>query len=183
MDRERVAAKASRSCASVAGHSWLRCGMVRRLATVRWHLPSAVSGAGETVAALAAHIAEADIALAASTGSASSIVVPSSASQRAVRPRVRQENALREAEREIRAHLVEALKRRRAGLRHLPGIAGRGEIAEAQTGIIVAGADDAVEIDLAEGHLADHHHAVADLDLEQLCRLAIEANALLRQRA
>ena len=74
-------AKASRSCASVAGHSWLRCGMVLRLATVRWHLPSAVSGAGETVAALAAHIAEADMALAASTGSASSIVVPSSASQ------------------------------------------------------------------------------------------------------
>ena len=64
-------AKASLSCASVAGHSWLRCGMVRRLATVRWQLPSAVSGAGETVAALAAHIAEADIALAARTGSAS----------------------------------------------------------------------------------------------------------------
>src|SRR3954453_17742234 len=56
--------------------------MVRKFATVRWHLPSAPSGDGETVAALAAHIAEADIALAASTGSAASILVPSSASQR-----------------------------------------------------------------------------------------------------
>src|ERR1044072_1203094 len=71
------AEKASFSCASVAGHSWLRCGMVFRLATVRWHLPSAVSGAGETVAALAAHIAEADMALAAIFGLAASIVVPS----------------------------------------------------------------------------------------------------------
>src|SRR3546814_10724951 len=57
-------AKARRSCASVSGHSWLRCGIVTRLATVRWQRPSAVSGAGETVAALAAHIADADSACA-----------------------------------------------------------------------------------------------------------------------
>src|SRR3954471_18482114 len=67
-------------CWYVLNHSWLRCGMVRRLATVRWHLPSPVSGAGETVAALAAHIAEADRALAAMAGSAPSALVPSSAS-------------------------------------------------------------------------------------------------------
>src|SRR4029450_3411285 len=54
--------------------------MVFRLATVRWHLPSAESGAGDTVAALAAHIAEADMALAASAGSAASMLVPSRAS-------------------------------------------------------------------------------------------------------
>src|SRR3954447_25644334 len=71
---------ASAHCLYVLGHSWLRCGMVRRLATVRWHLPSAASGAGDTVAALAAHIAEEDMALAASTASASSMLVPSSAS-------------------------------------------------------------------------------------------------------
>ncbi|GAA3270398.1 hypothetical protein GCM10020258_44140 [Sphingomonas yabuuchiae] len=63
-------AKIIRSCASVAGHSWLRCGMVSRLATVRWQRPSRVSGAGETVAALAAHIAEADSACAFRTGEA-----------------------------------------------------------------------------------------------------------------
>ena len=74
-------AKASRSCASVAVHSWLRCGIVFRLATVRWHLPSAVSSAGLTVAALAAHIAEALIALAAIWCSASAMPVPSSSSQ------------------------------------------------------------------------------------------------------
>ena len=57
-------ANASRTCASVAGHSWLRCGIVTRFATVRWQRPSAVSAAGETVAAFAAHIAEADSACA-----------------------------------------------------------------------------------------------------------------------
>ena len=36
--------------------------MVTRLATLRWHLPSRVSGAGETVAALAVHMADALIA-------------------------------------------------------------------------------------------------------------------------
>jgi len=55
--------------------------MVLRFATVRWHLPSALSGAGLTVAAFAAHIAEALIALAAMTCSASSISVPNSFSQ------------------------------------------------------------------------------------------------------
>ena len=54
--------------------------MVRRFATVRWVRPSAVSGAGETVAALAAHMAEADMQAAASVGSQSSYVVPSAAS-------------------------------------------------------------------------------------------------------
>src|SRR5690242_13421106 len=75
-----LAPNASFSCASVAGHSWLRCGIVFRLATVRWHFPSAVSGPGDTVAALAAHIAEADIALAARIGSALSGLAPSCAS-------------------------------------------------------------------------------------------------------
>jgi hypothetical protein len=51
--------------------------MVRRFATVRWHFPSLASGAGETVAAFAAHIAEADMAFAASAGSVVSIVVAS----------------------------------------------------------------------------------------------------------
>src|SRR4051794_34800144 len=74
-------AKAISNCATVERHSRLRCGMVLRFATVRWHLASAVSGAGETVAALAAHIADADIAFAARAGSASSIVVPRRASQ------------------------------------------------------------------------------------------------------
>ena len=35
-----------------------------RFATDRWQRPSAVSGAGETVAALAAHIADAELACA-----------------------------------------------------------------------------------------------------------------------
>ena len=112
-------AKASRSCASVAGHSWLRCGMVRRLATVRWHLPSAVSGAGETVAALAAHIAEADMALAASAGSASSMSCRARASQaRSGRGCGRKMPCARPSA-EVGAHLVDALQRRGARLRHL----------------------------------------------------------------
>jgi len=62
-------AKASCSCFSVSGHSWARCGIVTRLATVTWQRPSAVSGAGLTVAALAAHIELADHAPASSTAS------------------------------------------------------------------------------------------------------------------
>ena len=42
----RSSAKARRSWASVSGHSWLRCAMVRRLATVRWQRPSARVGRG-----------------------------------------------------------------------------------------------------------------------------------------
>ena len=121
---------------------------------MRWHLPSAVSGAGETVAALAAHIAEADMAFAASAGSASSIVAPSRSSHARCGPRVRQENALRQAEREVGAHLVDALQRRRARLRYLSAVAHRGDVAEAEPGIIVARPDDAVEVDFAKRSLA-----------------------------
>src|SRR5690606_41929101 len=67
--RCRGSARAGRSWRSVSGHSCERCGIVTRLATVRWQRPSAVSGAGETVAALAVHIDEADHAPAISTGS------------------------------------------------------------------------------------------------------------------
>ena len=88
--------------------------MVRRLATVRWQRPSAVSGAGETVAALAAHIAEAEKAAARKVSGASSRLVPSAASQATIGPLVGEEDALREAEPEIVAHLVDALQRRGA---------------------------------------------------------------------
>src|SRR3546814_18767316 len=57
--------------------------MVTRLATVRWHRPSALSGAGETVAAFAAHIDEADQARARRCGPASAGVVPSHSSHAA----------------------------------------------------------------------------------------------------
>ncbi len=54
---------------AVSCHSWKRCGMVTRLAVVRWQRPSRVSGPGETVAALAVHIDEADHAAATSAWS------------------------------------------------------------------------------------------------------------------
>ena len=72
----------------------------------------------------------------------------------AMRPRVRQENALREPQCEIGAHLVDALERCAARLRNLAGVAHRRNIAEAQACVIVAGADDPVEIDFAQAHLA-----------------------------
>src|SRR3546814_8508039 len=72
--------KARRNWASVCGHSWLRCAMVTRLATVRCVRLSAVSGAGETVAALAAHMEEADMAAARIYASALPTSVPSAAS-------------------------------------------------------------------------------------------------------
>ena len=65
---------------------------------------------------------------------------------------MRQKNSLRESEFQVGAHLLEALQRRRPRLRDVAGIARRGEVAEAQPRVIVAGADDAVEIDLAQAH-------------------------------
>src|SRR5439155_14065777 len=56
------------------------------------------------------------------------------------------ENALRETKCETGAHLVDDLERRPARLRHLTGMAHRGDVAEAQTRIIVAGPDDPVEV-------------------------------------
>ena len=70
------------------------------------------------------------------------------------RARLGHEQSLRQPERQIGAHLVEPLQRRRARLRHRSGIFRRGEIAEAQPGIIVAWPDDPVEIDLADCHRA-----------------------------
>ncbi len=66
------------------------------------------------------------------------------------RPRLRHENSLHEAERQIGAHLVESLERRRPRLRHVAGVAGRGEVAEAQSRIIMAGPDNPVEVDFAD---------------------------------
>src|SRR6185436_17899791 len=57
-------------------------------------------------------------------------------------------------EREVGAHLVDALQRRGARLRDVAGIALRREVAEAQARIIVARPDDPVEIDFAQHHLA-----------------------------
>ena len=61
---------------------------------------------------------------------------------------VGRQDALREPEREIGAHLRQALERRLARAGDLAGVARGGEIAGRETGIIVAGPDDAVEVDL-----------------------------------
>ena len=103
------------------------------------------------MAAFAAHMADADMALAASAGSHCSMVVPRSASQ----PRFGRGsagNSLRQAQREIRPHLVDALQGGGPRLRHLPRMLHRRDIAEAQARIIVRRADDSVEVDFAKGH-------------------------------
>jgi hypothetical protein len=90
---------------------------------VRWHLPSAVSGAGLIVAALAAHIDEALIAFAARCGSASSIVVPEASSQARAglgwAGKCPDESQL-----DVGPHLFEALKRRCPRLRHVARVSG-----------------------------------------------------------
>ena len=167
------------SCASVSGHSWLRCAMVRRLATVKWQRPSAVSAAGETVAAFAAHIAEAEKAAARSTSSASATSVPSSAEPAFVGPPVRKQDALGETEPEIVPHLGEALQRRRARRGDPALVRGGGEIAEAEAGIIVARPDHPVEIDL------DHRHAQRPIErkLSPGSRPSIRGRLLVQRRA
>lgn len=141
-------AKASRTCASVPGHSWLRCGIVTRFATERWQRPSAVSGAGETVAALAAHIAEAERALGndAETswpprGSEGSRVSPSSPNQRSSGRSCGSNSPCTSPGPQIGARLFQPLQRRRARMRDAARISCRRKIAKAQPAIIVARAD------------------------------------------
>jgi hypothetical protein len=76
MAKCRASPKAISSWRFVSGHSCARWSMVTRFAGVRWQRPSAVSGAGLTVAALAVHIDEADQGAARSCGGS----LPSSAS-------------------------------------------------------------------------------------------------------
>ena len=153
--------------------------MVRRFATVRWHLPSAVSGAGETVAALAAHIAEADMAFAASAGSACSIVVPSSDSQGRSgrgcgtnRPWVSPSAMLAR----ILSSPCSAAAR---GSDTCKALRVEARLPKLRPGIIVARPDDPVEVDLDQRHSARHHrHRVADIHFEQLGRLRVDASRL-----
>ncbi len=56
--------------AEVVGASCIRCSLLFRLATVKWTLPSALSADGETVAALAVHIDEAELKAESSCGAA-----------------------------------------------------------------------------------------------------------------
>ena len=74
----------------------------------------------------------------------------------AVGPAVGEEQALGKAEAEIVPHLLQPLQRRRARVRDQALVGRRGDVAEAEARIIVARADDAVEIDLGERHLAAH---------------------------
>jgi hypothetical protein len=66
--------------------------------------------------------------------------------------RVRHEETLRQPQRQVGAHLVEALQRRGARLRHLTSVSRRGEIAQAEARIIVAWPDDAVEVNFLQCH-------------------------------
>src|SRR5439155_4353565 len=66
---------------------------------------------------------------------------------------MRHEDTLRESERQIGAHLVDALEPSCARVRDGAGVSRRGQVAKAEPGIIMARADDPVEIDLAQrGH-------------------------------
>jgi hypothetical protein len=69
-----------------------------------------------------------------------------------VGPVQRQEDALRQPQRQIGAHLGQPLQCGAARVRGLARIGRRGEVAEAEAGEVVAGADDAVEVDLGERH-------------------------------
>ena len=69
-------------------------------------------------------------------------------------PPLRQEETLRQPPLQIGPHLRQPLQRRIARPRDLPQIARRGEVAEAEPGVVVAGTDDAVEIDFSDHGLA-----------------------------
>ena len=66
--------------------------------------------------------------------------------------RQRGEKALHQPQRQIVAHLVEPLQCRSTRVRRIAAVAGRRQIAQAEPGIVVAGADQAVEIDFGQAH-------------------------------
>ena len=160
------------------GHSWLRCGIVTRLATVRWHRPSAVSGAGETVAAFAAHIAEADSACACEMRSpprhSRARGLSSQASSGAARGR-----RMPWVSPSARLARILAMPSSAAARGcDLAGVARRGEVAGAQAGIIVARADDAVELISTQHQRAtDIGNLVALADAERSRRRAVDHDA------
>ena len=177
--RAAGSANAICSCASVPGHSWLRCGMVRRLATVRWHRPSAVSGAGETVAALAAHIARCRHRI----GGKRRLGLLDRRPERGRASRGAGAGAAGRcpgASPSARfARILSSPERRRRGCDTCAGVARRGDVAEAQPRIIVARADDPVEVDLAQRHLSASTRATSSsptFDVEQLGRFLVDAD-------
>ena len=117
------ASPAIRGCGAAWSAGWRRSGGICR---------RPCRAPGETVAALAAHIAEADMALAASAGSARSIVVPSSASQaRSGRGCGRKMPCARPSARLARILSMPCSAAAR-GCDTCAGIARRGEVAEAE---------------------------------------------------
>src|SRR5690606_8945376 len=69
-----------------------------------------------------------------------------------VGPPLGQKYALRQAEADGFAHFLQPLQRGGAGAGYSSGIAGGGEVAQAEARIIVAGTDQPVEIDFPDAH-------------------------------
>jgi hypothetical protein len=72
-------------------------------------------------------------------------------------PCEREQHALGQAEREVGPHLGDPLQRGAARRGDLAGVAGRGEVAGAEAGVIMAWADQAVEVDLLQHIKAGRH--------------------------
>ena len=155
VDREmaRRRRRRARSCASVSGHSWLRCAMVRRLATVRWQRPSARVGRGGDGRRIGRPHRRGRESGGARAG-------PAPPRRRCRAPRASRGSGrgcgrsmpCARPSRRLCAHLLDALQRRRAREGDVALVGGGGEVAEAEAGIIVARPDDAVEIDLDQRH-------------------------------
>ena len=74
------------------------------------------------------------------------------AQKRGIGAIMREEEALGEPHVHARTHLGEALERGGARPRDRARVAGGRDVAEAETAIIVRGADQAIEVDFARGH-------------------------------
>ena len=65
----------------------------------------------------------------------------------------------------------------RRGLRYVAGIARRGEVAEAEPGVIVAGTDDPVEVDFGERHAGsapDRQNAIPGFEVEHRSGVSVD---------
>ena len=78
------------------------------------------------------------------------------AQRRQVRPLLRRQHALGEAEIGERLHLGDALQRRLARVARLVGVTRRGHVAVREPGVVVGEADEAVEIGFDRGRERAH---------------------------
>ncbi len=116
---------------------------------MKWTLPSALSADGETVAALAVHIDEAELKAESSCGAVGRLpdnlliaaLETHFTQQTQIRPRLRRQNACTKPRSAEGFHFIQPLQRRLFRVRETIAVILRGFIADGESGVVVRRAD------------------------------------------